>query len=142
MATNIIPSVKSSEREANAKKKILVVDDSLTTRTLEKNILLKCGYQVEAASDPQEAIKLLENNKFDLIITDHEMPFMTGFEFVKYLKTINGYSNVPVIVLTSIKKTILEKLYEQLDISDFIQKENFEQSKFLETIQMQLKKTK
>ena len=70
------------------------------------------------------------------------MPFMTGFEFVKYLKTINGYSNVPVIVLTSIKKTILEKLYEQLDISDFIQKENFEQSKFLETIQMQLKKTK
>ena len=142
VATNIIPSVKSSEREANAKKKILVVDDSLTTRTLEKNILLKCGYQVEAASDPQEAIKLLENNKFDLIITDHEMPFMTGFEFVKYLKTINGYSNVPVIVLTSIKKTILEKLYEQLDISDFIQKENFEQSKFLETIQMQLKKTK
>ncbi len=136
---NIIPSIKSTEREENAKKRILVVDDSLTTRTLEKNILLGSGYQVMAACDPSEALKILNDEKFDLIVTDHEMPFMSGFEFIKQVRTIKEYSRIPVIVLTSVSKAVLSKLYEHLNISEFIQKEKFEQSNFLDSVQRYLK---
>lgn len=137
--TTIIPSVKSIEREENACKKIIIVDDSLTTRTLEKNILVGSGYQVSAASEPAEALKLLESDRFDLIVTDHEMPFMTGFEFIKQVRMMKAYPMVPVIVLSSVSKAVLSKLYEHLNISEFIQKDNFEQSKFLETVHSCLK---
>ena len=140
--TTIIPSVKSIEREENACKKIIIVDDSLTTRTLEKNILVGSGYQVSAASEPAEALKLLESDRFDLIVTDHEMPFMTGFEFIKQVRMMKAYPMVPVIVLSSVSKAVLSKLYEHLNISEFIQKDNFEQSKFLETVHSCLKSEK
>ncbi len=114
-STNIIPSTKVRALEANAKKKILVLDDSLTTRTLQKSILANCGYKVEACGNPEEALKLTENTHFDLIITDHEMPNLTGVEFVSKLQEQKTHSKTPVIVLTSIKQNIARKLYADVD---------------------------
>lgn len=136
----IIPSTRARELEANAKKRILVVDDSITTRTLQKNILINRGYQAESAPNPVEALKLLESGgEFDLIITDHEMPEMSGFDFVKELRVKTKYSKIPVVVLSSIKKATLEKIYETVDIQECIQKDNFEQQEFLKIINKYLK---
>ncbi len=44
---------------------------------------MNCGYQVEVCGNQKEALKLLENDIFDLIVTDHEMPHLSGMEFVK-----------------------------------------------------------
>ncbi len=134
VSTNIIPSAKARALEANAKKKILVLDDSLTTRTLQRSILVNCGYQVEVCGNPKEALKVLSENHFDLIVTDHEMPYLTGVEFVGKLRENKAYSKTPVIVLTSIKESIARKIYADIDIKEFMQKDNFEQSKFLSYI--------
>jgi len=138
-STTIIPSSRVQEREANAKKKILIVDDSLTTRTLQKNILVNSGYQVEASSDPVSALKLIDGENFDLIVTDHEMPEMTGLEFVKRVRKEKGYTKIPIIVLTSIRKQLLGKSYEEAGVQEFIQKDDFEQRKFLACIDKYLK---
>lgn len=132
--TSIISSSKARMLEANAGKKILVVDDSITTRTLQKNILTNNGYQTIACGNPEEALKLAENSEFDLIITDHEMPDLSGVEFAKKLKKQKAHINTPVIVLTSIDKNSVRKLYADIDIKEFIQKEEFEQTKFLSCI--------
>lgn len=135
VSNNIIPSKKTQALIANAGKRILVVDDSLTTRTLQKNILINAGYQAETANDPSDAFKMLEEGeKFDLIITDHEMPGMTGFEFTKKIREAAAFSHIPVIVITSIKKEITNKIYGSVNIQAVLQKEGFEQSKFLNTI--------
>ncbi len=133
-STSIIPSTKVRALEYNSRMKILILDDSLTTRTLQKSILTNHGYQVEACGNPEEALKLAENNKFDLVITDHEMPNLSGVEFVKKLQNQKMHSKVPVIVLTSIERNSVRKLYADIDIKEFIQKEDFEQAKFLSYI--------
>ena len=133
-STNIIPSTRVRALEANAKKKIFVLDDSLTTRTLQKSILMNCGYQVEVCGNPKEALKLLENDIFDLIVTDHEMPHLSGMEFVKELRKQKKYASTPVIVLTSVKEHITNKIYADVDVQDFIRKDDFEQRKFLSLI--------
>lgn len=67
------------------------------------------------------------------------MPIMSGYEFVKELRMKAKYANVPVIVMSSVKKVVLNKMYEQLNIQECIQKDNFEQQKFLNIINKYLK---
>ena len=65
---------------------ILVVDDSITSRSLEKSILEAHGYRVRVAVDGLEALEMLRIEKADLIITDIQMPRMDGFGLVEALK--------------------------------------------------------
>ncbi len=65
---------------------ILVVDDSITSRSLERSILEAHGYRVRVAVDGLEALELLRAEKADLIITDIQMPRMDGFGLVEALK--------------------------------------------------------
>ncbi len=132
--TSIISASKLHALEARSKKKILVLDDSITTRTLQKNILSGHGYKVTVCGDPEEALRLVENSRFDLIITDHEMPNLSGVEFIRKLRSQKAYIDTPLIVLTSIDKNSVRKLYADIDIKEFIQKEDFEQTKFLSYI--------
>ncbi len=135
VSNNIIPSKKAQRLIANARKRILVVDDSLTTRSLQKNILINSGYQVEAVNDPAVAFKMLDSgDNFDLIITDHEMPVMTGLEFVNKIRANSKISNIPVIVISSVKKELLSKIYDKVTVQEFLQKEGFEQNKFLDAV--------
>lgn len=82
-------------------QRILIVDDSLTTRTLEKNILKKAGFDVETAAEPLEAIQKLEQNKFDMILSDIEMPNMSGLEFLTKIKENSLYADIPFIIISS-----------------------------------------
>ena len=61
-------------------KSILVAEDSFTSRTLLKGILESSGYTVTTAVDGAEALQLLENQSFDLLVSDVEMPRMTGLD--------------------------------------------------------------
>ena len=94
----------ASDGEASYEESIiLVVDDSITTRTLEKNILEAAGYQVVTAIDGQEAIGYLQNNSIDLIVSDIQMPRMDGFEFAEAVKTNDAFSDLPLILVTSLE---------------------------------------
>lgn len=111
--------------------KILLVDDSITTRTLEKNILVKAGYDIELAINPIEAFEKMKFFNFDLIISDIEMPEMTGLEFLSKLKTDEMYSEIPVIMVSSIMNDERRKEILKIGAHDCIVKGEFNQDEFL-----------
>lgn len=139
IGTRIIASNKAIQMQENYNHKILVVDDSLTTRTLQKNILKSFGYRVKIATNAPDALIQLEKEHFDLIVTDHEMPNMTGLEFVRKIKEDKALSNIPIVVLTSVPAEKLAKSYEELGISAYVQKNDFEQEAFSKLVATCLK---
>ncbi len=103
-------------------KRILVVDDSMTTRTMIKNILLNIGYMVDAVLDATEALVKLKMTHYDLIITDLNMPKIDGNEFIERLKNDEMYMDLPVIVMSSQSKENAMKVLKQVKIEGYIQK--------------------
>ena len=119
----------------NFKYKILIVDDSHTTRILQKNILSNYGYNVSTATDSIRALEKVKHNKYDLVITDVQMPEMNGFEFIKELRKITSYENTPVIVVSSEPKEKYSKEAEETKIKTYIQKNLFKQEELIAEIE-------
>jgi len=86
---------------AEEKKAILVVDDSLTSRMLERSILEAAGYDVTTASSGEEGLELARQRPFALFVVDVEMPGISGFEFVARTRADAILSNVPAMLVTS-----------------------------------------
>jgi CheY-like chemotaxis protein len=82
-------------------KVILVVDDSATVRKFVAASLNMKGFRVITAGDGIEALERMPSEKFDLIITDLNMPDMDGYEFIRTLRESPEYQDVPIIVLSS-----------------------------------------
>ncbi|PMP69119.1 MAG: chemotaxis protein CheA [Thermodesulfobacterium geofontis] len=95
-------------------KKILLAEDSPFFRGMIKNYLEGAGYEVETVENGKEALnKLLSGTKFDLIITDLEMPEMDGFELIKEVRSNPDYKNLPIIVVTSLAgEDVRRKVFE------------------------------
>lgn len=113
---------------------ILLVDDSITTRTMAKNILTQAGYKTQMAENPIEAFELLKKETFDLIISDVEMPEMDGFTFLEKLKTDEKFSDIPVIMISSLNLEENKKHAIDLGAEKYIVKGEFNQEEFEETI--------
>ncbi|MFN7097412.1 MAG: response regulator, partial [Gammaproteobacteria bacterium] len=94
--------IQTEDEKTIIKPHILVVDDSITTRTLEKNILESKDYQVTVAVDGKEAWEILQKQSFSLLITDVNMPQMDGFALTKLVRQNNKLQNLPVIIVTSL----------------------------------------
>ena len=105
------------------KKKILIVDDRTEFRRLTKSIL-STNYQVESAQNGVEAMALLQNGQFepDLIVTDLIMPVMGGKDLLQQLKSSGVYSNIPVIVLSSIDKSDEKIKLIKMGADDYLEK--------------------
>ena len=116
-------------------KRILVVDDSITTRTMIKNILLNIGYMVDAVLDVQEALVKLKLNHYDLIITDLTMPKIDGYEFVERLKNDEMYADIPIVVISSLPEKTAAKKLSKFDIEFYMTKDNFNQNEFSKQIE-------
>jgi two-component system chemotaxis response regulator CheY len=84
-------------------KNIMVIDDSRIMRNIVKNTLalLKIPFNYLEAGDGEQAMKLMETSKADLILLDWNMPNLNGFDFLKKIKAIDQYKNIPVIMVTS-----------------------------------------
>ncbi|AKQ61163.1 hybrid sensor histidine kinase/response regulator [Bordetella hinzii] len=85
---------------ARARRRVLVVDDSLTVRELERKLLLNRGYDVAVAVDGMEGWNMLRGETFDLVITDVDMPRMDGIELVTRLKADARLRDTPVMVVS------------------------------------------
>jgi two-component system sensor histidine kinase and response regulator WspE len=81
-------------------KRILVVDDSLTVRELQRKVLDHHGYKVEVAVDGMDAWNALRGGQFDLVVTDVDMPRMDGIELVARIKGDAGLKSLPVMILS------------------------------------------
>jgi two-component system, chemotaxis family, sensor kinase CheA len=113
---------------------ILVVDDSLTTRTLEKSILEAHGYQVQVAVDGLDALEKLRVAKPDLVISDIQMPRLDGFGLLQALKQDPVLSLIPVIIVTSLDRPEDQKRGLSLGAGAYIVKKKFDQEELLSAI--------
>lgn len=95
-----VTSIKSEIKVKKAQKRILVVDDSITVRELERKLLINAGFEVQIAVDGADGWNELSSNKFDLLVTDLDMPRMNGFELVKMAKMNDRTKNIPVIIIS------------------------------------------
>lgn len=85
---------------ARRSKRVLVVDDSLTVRELERKLLVNRGFDVAVAVDGMDGWNMLRSEDFDLIVTDVDMPRMDGIELVSRIKTDPKLQNLPVMVVS------------------------------------------
>ena len=81
--------------------KILAVDDSRTMRDMVESTLLGAGSEVQLANDGADAIEIIKEKQFDLIITDVNMPNVNGIELVKIIRQGGLNQSVPILVLTT-----------------------------------------
>ena len=139
-AINSAATQKLLPADILAYKKVLILDDSITTRTMIKNILLNSGYMVDVVAEAEEALIKLKMNHYDLIITDLTMPHIDGYQFVNMLKTDEMYADIPVIVMSSISKNIAMEKLTSLNVDYYICKENFNQEEFIEQVKSLLTK--
>ena len=126
---------KERRRKDLAKKKILVVDDSITTRTLEKNILESAGYNVVIATNGQEGYQKLHEAVYDVVVSDVEMPLMNGFEFAEKVRKESKYPDIPFILCTSLESDKDKRRGIEVGANAYIVKGSFDQSNLLETIE-------
>jgi two-component system chemotaxis sensor kinase CheA len=134
VASSTLPIITKEAR----RWRVLLADDSITTRTLEKHILENAGYDVLTAVDGQEAWELISRNEKgfpDLVVSDINMPRMDGFVLTQSIKGDSRYAHVPVILVTSLNSP-QDRLHGMESGADaYLVKNTFDQQELLETIE-------
>ncbi|WP_282578111.1 hybrid sensor histidine kinase/response regulator [Geomonas paludis] len=121
---------------AQRRLKVLVVDDSITTRTMEQSILVSQGYRVVTAVSGEDALEKSAQEQFDLVISDVEMPGINGFELTRALRASEQYRETPVIIVSSLSRDEDKRQALQAGAQAYIVKGAFDQGLLLETVQM------
>jgi PleD family two-component response regulator len=117
-----------------SKPMILVVDDSITTRTLQKNILENNNFSVTVAVNGKEAWEKLQRVNYAIIITDVNMPVMDGYELTEKIKSHDKYKHIPVVMVTSRDSEEEKKKGLDVGANAYIVKSEFESGALLEVI--------
>jgi two-component system chemotaxis sensor kinase CheA len=117
------------------RKSVLVVDDSLTTRMLEKAVLGAAGYRILMACDGPEALELLAQKPCDLVVIDYEMPGMNGLELARAIQENPQTSDIPLMMLTSWGRDEDRRRGLAAGMRAYLVKGQFDQTVFLDTVQ-------
>ncbi|MBI4832811.1 MAG: hybrid sensor histidine kinase/response regulator [Candidatus Lindowbacteria bacterium] len=126
--------VKMQEEEDRKGNLILVAEDSITARTLIKNILETAGYHVKTAVDGSDAWATLRTDEFDLVVSDVDMPRMKGFELTAKIRADQKLSDLPVVLVTALESREDRERGIDVGANAYIVKSTFEQSNLLEVI--------
>ena len=129
-----LPSVAPPSRKAEARRSLLVVEDSVTARTLLKNILEAAGYDVRTAVDGIDAYALLKAEPFDLVVSDVDMPRMNGFELTAKIRSDKTLADLPVVLVTALDSRTDRERGIDVGANAYIVKSSFDQSNLLEVI--------
>ena len=142
-ATNLstVPRLVEKKTKPDDKKTIitnkqtmLVVEDSITSRILLKNILESAGYNTETAVDGVDALNVLKSKKIDLVVSDIEMPRMDGFTLTSQIKADKNLKNLPMVLVTS-RSTLADKERgAEVGADAYIVKSEFDQTNLLDIL--------
>ena len=116
------------------KQSILVVEDSITSRVLLKNILESAGYRVSTAVDGVDGYTLLKTAAFDLVVSDVEMPRMDGFGLTAQIRAEKQFAGFPVVLVTALESREHRERGIDVGANAYIVKSSFDQSNLLEVI--------
>ncbi len=104
------------------KKRVLVVDDGATNRSFIKTYLLLQGLEVDTAEDGLDGLQKAQASNYDLVFSDIEMPNMNGVEFLREIKNLPAYRNVPVVILSSLTDQAIKDEMRQLGAIFYMEK--------------------
>jgi two-component system chemotaxis sensor kinase CheA len=133
-ATGFAPAGIAMKEVKRAKGRVLVVEDSITSRMLLKNILESAGYQVRTAVDGLDAYTALREEDFELVVSDVEMPRMNGFDLTARIRADKRLSELPVVLVTALGSREERERGIDAGANAYIVKSNFEQSNLLDTV--------
>ncbi|MEX1184200.1 MAG: response regulator [Gemmatimonadota bacterium] len=119
--------------------RILVADDSITTRTLLQAILHGAGHDVKAAPDGGAALELLRNEPFDLLVSDVEMPVMSGFELCQEVRRSPALAHLPIILVTALETADQRARGFEAGADAYLGKSSFDQQVLLERVRQLLR---
>ena len=120
--------------EAARRHRLLVVDDSVTSRTLEKNILSAAGYDVLVAVEGSEAWRLIEKQDVDLAIIDIRMAGMDGLELTRLIRSTPSTRELPVVLVTGLGSEADRRRGAEAGADAYIVKGEFDQDELLRTV--------
>ena len=134
LATAPRPSAIAEQPVEAQKQSILVVEDSITSRSLLKNILESAGYLVTTAVDGADAYTTLKTGAFDLVVSDVEMPRMDGFDLTAKVRADKQLSELPIVLVTALESREHRERGIDVGANAYIVKSSFDQSNLLEVI--------
>jgi two-component system chemotaxis sensor kinase CheA len=117
-----------------APRSVLVVEDSITSRTLLKNILQSAGYSVHTAVDGQQAWAVLQSRPVDLIVSDVEMPVLNGFELTEKIRADARLATLPVVLVTALGSLEHRRRGLEAGANGYVVISSFDQSNLLEVV--------
>ena len=120
--------------QAAATRNILVVEDSITARSLLRSILESAGYRVKTAVDGMEAWATLNLEPFDMVVSDIEMPRMNGFDLTARIRGHGSLSELPVVLVTALASPEDRERGADVGANAYIAKGGFEQGALLEAV--------
>ncbi len=126
--------IRNDGTDQQAPRRILAVDDSITSRMLIKNILEAAGYVVTTAIDGEDAFAKLAAGAFDLVVSDVEMPQLDGFGLTARIRATESVQEVPVVLVTSLESAEDKEKGIVAGANAYIVKRSFDQSNLLDTI--------
>lgn len=129
-----ISDAEAENHQLEKSFRVLVVDDSLNTREIEKDVLEASGYQVTLAEDGLDGFRKAMSNTFDAVLTDVEMPNMDGFTLTERLRQEEAYSDKPIIIITSLAKDEDRRRGVKAGADAYIVKGDFDRNNLVDTL--------
>ncbi|HEY6837266.1 MAG TPA: response regulator [Geobacteraceae bacterium] len=129
-----VTSVAGGGDVAAARRSVMVVEDSITTRSLLKSILESAGYIVATAVDGIDAFTRLKSESFDVVVSDIDMPRMNGFDLTAKIRGDKGLAELPIILVTALASREDREKGVDVGANAYIVKSSFDQSNLLEAI--------
>ncbi len=129
-----LPAAARKAVPGGRKPRVLVVEDSVGVRELERTILEGAGYQVETAVDGLDGASRLRDEPADLVLSDVEMPGMDGYDLTRTIRATKGWENVPVIIMTSRGEEQSRQAGLDAGCSAYLLKTEFDQEQLVQTV--------
>lgn len=115
---------------------VLVVDDSMTVREMQRKILIDKHFQVSVADDGVQALRALQKERFDILVTDVDMPNMDGLRLINEVRYLAEYANMPVLVISNREKSFVKQSVILDEKTLYYPKDQFSPQDFLYAIQL------
>ena len=123
-----------ASREKKSRPKVLVVDDSITVREVERQLLLAQGYDVDVAVDGQDGWHALRANSYDLLVSDVDMPRMNGIELIRAVRQDPRFEQLPIIVVSYKDREEDRQKGFEVGANAYLTKGSFHDNSFIRTV--------
>jgi two-component system chemotaxis sensor kinase CheA len=125
---------RGAEAADARRKRLLVVDDVVTTRSLIKSLLEAAGYDVNVAADGADAWRVLHEQGADVVVTDIEMPRVDGFELTRQIRTSERFHDLPVVLITGLDSQRDKERGVAAGANAYLVKSDFDQRNLIDAI--------